>query len=599
MAQDNIEEIKSKIDVVDLIQEYIQVKPAGTNNFKANCPFHNEKTPSFMISRDKQIWHCFGCGEGGDIYGFVQKMEGMEFPEALRMLAKKAGVELQYQDPAVNNQKTRLMDVCKEAAKFYHKILVDHPKAEFARKYLKDRQVKDETIEEWQLGYSPDAWDTLNTYLTKKGIKEDDIFQAGLTIKKDRGVGYNDRFRNRLMFPISDAQGNIIGFGGRWLGKEEKIAKYINSPQTLIYNKSYVVFGLDKARQEIKQKKVAVVVEGYMDCLSSHQAGIKNVVASSGTALTSEQVKMLKRFSNNVAFAFDQDVAGDAAAKRGIEVAWQEDMNTKIIQLPDAKDPDDLIKKDVLAWTKAIENAQSVMEYYFDSTLNKYDETKVEDKKEIAKVLLPVISKLVDPIEQTHYLQKLAGILKVEESVLREKLLQILNKGTASQKKRKTDPETAKPEIQDRFTNLAENIIGMIINKPELLEEYVDVLLPEFMPNEQLKKLYKSMVIYYTEKHNFDYNEFIKVNLANDQKLVTYANILSLKASNFFGDIEDEELQKELKTGTKDLKKNLIHLELKEIELKLQQLEQSGDSVAANDYSQKFSELANKLKHLE
>ncbi len=599
MAQDNIEEIKSKIDVVDLIKEYIQVKPAGTNNFKANCPFHNEKTPSFMISRDKQIWHCFGCGEGGDIYGFVQKMEGMEFPEALRMLAKKAGVELQYQDPAVNNQKTRLMDVCKEAAKFYHKILIDHPKAEFVKKYLKDRQVKDETIEEWQLGYSPDAWDTLNTYLTKKGIKEDDIFQSGLTIKKDKGVGYNDRFRNRLMFPISDAQGNIIGFGGRWLGPEEKIAKYINSPQTLIYNKSYVVFGLDKARQEIKQKKVSVVVEGYMDCLSSHQAGVKNVVASSGTALTLEQVKMLKRYSNNIAFAFDQDVAGDAAAKRGIEVAWQEDMSTKVIQIPDAKDPDDLIKKDPASWSKAIEQAQSVMEYYFDSTLSKFDETQVEDKKEIAKILLPVISKLVDPIEQTHYLQKLAGILKVEENILRDKLLQILSKEKPNYNKPKENISAREPEKKDRFTNLSENLVGIIINHPILLDDYTDKLLPEFIPGEKLKELYKSIIIYYTEKHNFDYNEFIKTNLASNQKLATYANILSLKASDLFGEMDEEDLQKELKNGTNELKKNLIHLELKEIEQKLQEFEASGDTISAGEYSQKFSELANELKHLE
>lgn len=598
MPQDNIEEIKGKIDVVDLIQEYIQLKPAGINNFKANCPFHNEKTPSFMVSRDKQIWHCFGCAEGGDIFAFVQKMEGMDFPEALRMLAKKAGVQLQYQDPAVHNQKTRLMDICKEAANFYHKLLVDHPKAEFVRTYLKKREVKEETIEEWKLGFAPDAWDTLNSYLVKKKYNEEDIFLAGLTIKKERGVGYNDRFRNRLIFPISDMHGNIIGFGGRWLGQEENVAKYINSPQTIIYNKSYVLYGLDKARQEIKKQKLAVVVEGYMDCLSSHQAGVVNVVASSGTALTSEQVKMLKRYTTNLAFAFDQDAAGESAAKRGIETAWQEEMNTKIIQLSDAKDPDDLIKKNVSLWSEAISNAQSVMDYYFESTLIKYDTDKVDDKKEIAKELLPVISKLADTIEQTHYLQRLAVIIKVDEKILRDKLAQIIsdtkvyNSGEQPQSEPVSQPK-------ERYEILAEVMVGAMLNSPKNMDKFIEQLPPEYMPAGDIQKLYKNAIIYYTKKHNFDYNDFIKTSLSNEQKLAVYANVLSLKASDLFGELDEESYEKEVVNNIKELKKQAIHKQLTNIEDELRQAEEVGDNDALNKYSQKFSELANELKHLE
>ncbi len=598
MPQDNIEEIKGKIDVVDLIQEYIQLKPAGTNNFKANCPFHNEKTPSFMVSRDKQIWHCFGCAEGGDIFAFVQKMEGMEFPEALRMLAKKSGVQLQYQDPAINNQKTRLMDVCKEAANFYHKLLVDHPKAEFVRTYLKNRKINEQTIEEWMLGFAPDAWDTLNNYLTKKKFSEEDIFLAGLTVKKERGTGYNDRFRNRLMFPINDAHGSIIGFGGRWLGQEENMAKYINSPQTAIYNKSYVLFGLDKARQEIKKQKLAVVVEGYMDCITSHQAGVNNVVASSGTALTTEQVKIIKRYSTNIAFAFDQDAAGDSAAKRGIEVAWQEEMNTKIIQITEAKDPDDLIKKDAKLWSDAIKHSKLVMDFYFESTLKKFDINNVENKKEVARILLQVISKLSDSIEQTHYIQKLAGIINVDEKLLFDKLNQII----ANVKFKNPDKQDNSQEIvrpKERFEMLSETIIGAILIKPENIGKYIEMLLPEYLPAGDIQKLYKNMIIYYTKKHNFDYNDFIKNSLPNDQKLATYANVLSLRGGDLFGELDEEMYEKEVINGIRDLKRQSIHRQLKEVEAKLRHAEDSTNNDKVNKYSQKFSELANELKHLE
>jgi len=606
MPQDNIEEIKNKIDIADLIQEYIQLKPAGTNNYKANCPFHNEKTPSFMVSKDKQIWHCFGCGEGGDIFGFIMRMEGMEFPEALRVLAKKAGVKLQYQDPAISNQKTKLLDICKAAAAFYHKILLDHPKAQFVRDYLVKRQVKNETVDTWKLGYAPEAWDTLNKYLVERGFKEEDIFLAGLTLKKDRGVGYNDRFRHRLMFPINDIHGNVIGFGGRWLGEEkENVGKYINSPQTLIYNKSYVVYGLDKARQEIKKQKLAVVVEGYMDCLSSHQAGVINVVASSGTALTPEQVKMLKRYTNNLAFAFDQDIAGDAAVKRGIEVAWQAEMNTKIIHLPEAKDPDELIQKNAAAWPEAIKKAQSIMEYYFATTLKNADLQKVEDKKEIAKTLLNIIAKLADPIEQTHYLQKLASILKVEERILRDKLKQLVVRGKTGSKSGGAGSGSAGEEasgkrpVKDRFVSLAEMMVGAALTFPENLNHLLAHLLPEYLPNEKLQKLYKSIVIYYTEKQAFDYNDFVQSSLKEEQELATYANVLSLKASEDFKELDEEIVQKEIANGVKELKKRHIQQELKGIEEKLGQAEGAGDKEAVVEQSKKFSELVDELKQLE
>lgn len=597
MVQDNIEAIKSKLDIVEVIGEYIQLKPAGTNNFKALCPLHGEKTPSFMVSKDKQIWHCFGCGEGGDIFGFVQKMEGMEFPEALRHLAKKAGVQLQYQDPTLANKKTLYQDITRAAAEFYHAILIDHPKAQFVRDYLAKRGVTTESIQSWQLGYAPDAWDTLNNYLVqKKNFKVDDIFQAGMTVKKERGTGYNDRFHKRLMFPISDHHGNIIGFGGRWLGPEKDVAKYINTPQTLIYNKSQVLYGLDKAKTEIKKQKFAVVVEGYMDCLASHQAGVTNVVAASGTALTSEQVKLLKRFTTEVRFAFDQDLAGDTAAKRGIVVAWQEDLTTKVITVPEGKDPDELIQKNSSAWGEAIAHAQSIMEYYFSTTLAEHDVTQVEGKKQTARILLPVIALLADSIEQTHYLQKLAEVLHVDEAALHDKLRQLQSIGSTADKNVPT-AATAAPAT-DRAAKVAEHVVGIGLERPSVLPTLVEKVLPAYIPDEKLHSLYKLLSVYYTENQNFTYQGFITPLRQEDPSLVTYADILALKAGQTTADLTDTEAEHEIIIGAQSLKRHYIQQQLKAIEQQMRLAESRHEDELLERLSHQFADLTAELQQV-
>ncbi|MFH0804690.1 MAG: DNA primase [Patescibacteria group bacterium] len=593
MPTDNVEEIKGKLDIVELVQEYVQIKPAGSNNFKGLCPFHHEKTPSFTVSRDKQIWHCFGCGEGGDAFSFVMKMEGTEFPDALRLLAEKTGVKLQYQDPAVTSQRQRLQEVCVAAADFYYQVLAKHPKAQAVREYLQHRLISDETAETWQIGFAPDAWDTLGQYLQQRKFSPEDIFLAGLTLKKERGVGYVDRFRNRLMFPIADGHGNVVGFGGRWLGAEsEKAAKYINTPQTTIYDKSRILYGLDKAKMEIKREKQAVVVEGYMDCITSHQAGVANVVASSGTALTPDHVRLLKRLTNTVAFAFDQDLAGDTASRRGIEVAWQEELNTKVIRIHGAKDPDELIKQDVKLWRQAIAGAQAVMDYYFESVLSTSNLSKVEDKKSAAKTLLPVIAKLVDPIEQTHYIQKLARLLGVEERVLRDKLARLSVRGA-----RRVAPAGAAAP-RDRFTSLGEEIVGLFLSYPELLATISQDLQPELLPTDRLQKLYKQVIIYYTEKHVFDYRRFIAEGCAGDPAMATYANLLAMRASDSFPDVPVAELRDEVTRGTHELRRHAVQLQLREVEVALRSAELQRDRPAADELSRRFTELTDELKTL-
>src|SRR3989338_6558560 len=417
-----VDEIKARIDIVDLVSEYIRLKQAGTN-WRALCPFHNEKTPSFMVSRDKQIWHCFGCSEGGDIFSFIQKMEGLEFPEALRLLAQKAGVKLVSQDPKLASQRNRLLDVCQLAARFWHQVLLESAQAESVRTYLKNqRQINQTTIEDFKLGYAADSWDTLIKFLKNKGFSDQEIFLAGLSVKKERANDFYDRFRGRLMFPINDLHGNQIGFSGRTLKAEEKAGKYINTPQTLIYNKSLVVFNLDKAKEFIKKDNLAVAVEGQMDVLAAWQAGTKNVIATSGTALTLDQLQIIKRYTDSLSIAFDADLAGQSAAKRGIDLALGQELNVKVIVLQQGKDPDECIKNNPGDWLAAVKQAKSIMEYYFEQTLSRVNLHQVEGKKEAAKILLPIIAKIGNKIEQAHWLQKLAELLQVSESVLREKI---------------------------------------------------------------------------------------------------------------------------------------------------------------------------------
>src|SRR3989339_1072291 len=375
---DEVQQIKDKIDVADLVGEYVQLKPAGVNR-KGLCPFHHEKTPSFMVSPERASWHCFGCGKGGDIFTFIEEIEGMEFKEALKYLANKAGVTLtsNFKSEVNSSQKNRLKELNNEAARFFHNFLLKMSVSKPALDYLLNRGIKMETIEEWRVGYIPEQWDLLTQYLLKKGFAIDDLVASGLTIKRDNADpkthrGFYDRFRGRIMFPIWDVQGEVVGFTGRILvEKENSGGKYVNTPQTIVYDKSRVIFGLNKAKQEIRARNLIVMVEGQMDVIACHQAGMKNVVASSGTALTEEQVHLLKRYSNNVAIAFDADAAGQNAAKRGIDVAMQEGMNIRVIQIPpgEGKDADECLQKNPEVWFKAVAEAVSVMDWYFKNIL--------------------------------------------------------------------------------------------------------------------------------------------------------------------------------------------------------------------------------------
>ncbi len=420
--------IKDKLDIVDFINEYVQLKPSGVNH-KGLCPFHGEKTPSFMVSRERGSWHCFGCAKGGDIFSFLQEMEGMEFREALTFLAQRAGVQLTHQISAgESTEKARLKEIMTAGARFFHKFLTEIPSAEPARQYLKNRGLTQTTIDNWQVGYVPEQWDLLTQYLLKKGHSIDDLVIAGLTIKRDgadrvSGRGYYDRFRGRIMFPIWDVHDGVVGFTGRVLVETEKSGgKYVNTPQSPLYDKSRVVFGLNKSKQSIKANDCAVLVEGQMDVIACHQAGMNNVVATSGTAMTDEQVKLLKRYSNNLKIAFDADTAGQTAAKRGVDIARAEGMSVKVIRLPEGagKDADECLKNNPDVWFKAVQDAEDIMVWYFHKAFAGKDIRQPRVQQEVADILLQEINRIPYGVERDYWLRELGGQLGVDASVLRD-----------------------------------------------------------------------------------------------------------------------------------------------------------------------------------
>ncbi|MFA6410727.1 MAG: DNA primase [Candidatus Buchananbacteria bacterium] len=592
-----IEEIKARVDIVDLISEYIRLKPAGPNNWKALCPFHNEKSPSFMVSKDKQIWHCFGCSEGGDIFTFVQKIEGIEFPEALRLLAQKAGVQLVAENPKLSSQRNRLLDLCELAAYFWHKTLLESHQGQKARDYLRKRQINERTIIDFKIGYALDSWDHLIDFLKGRGFSDQEIFLAGLSVKKERGQDFYDRFRDRLMFPINDLHGNPIGFSGRTLKTEEIGGKYINTPQTLIYNKSLVIFNLDRAKAEIKKENQVIVVEGQMDVVSAVQAGTGNVIATSGTAFTPDQIKILKRYSNNLAICFDMDLAGESAAKRGIDLALNEEMNVKVITLPVGKDPDECIKANPSLWFEAIKKAQSIMEYYFQKTFSQLDLNSPEGKKEAAKILLPLIFRLQNKIEQTHWLQKLSEAVKVPERILLESLPKnrIKNQLSAA-----SQPQNL--PVRDRNVMLYEQILAIALKYPENLSDLIDNLAPEVITDTDLNSLYKNLIIYYTESINNDSNRFVYQDFHNKIKaagLGILADRLILLGERDFFNFDLDAIRSEMVKTIAFTKRNYLNLLLKEIERKINDAEKSGQKDEVKKLVEEFNEIVIKLNTLD
>lgn len=410
-----IEEIKSRLNIVDVVGGYFKLEKAG-GNFKACCPFHNERSPSFFLSPSRQTYHCFGCNRGGDVISFVEEIEGLDFQGALKVLADRAGVTLTREKVGARDEREAIHHALELATKFYEAVL---PKFSEAEKYLKERGLTPETVKRFRVGFAPDEWRSLGDFLEKKGVSESVMERAGLIVRSPKG--FYDRFRGRVMFPITDSSGRVIAFSGRVLKEGEgktlgasASAKYVNSPETAVFRKSRALFGFSQAKDAMRHADACVLVEGQMDLILSHQAGVTNAVASSGTALTVEHLELIKRFTKNIVLAFDADSAGIAAAHRAVELALSRDMSVRIARLPDGTDPADLARKDPSAWVYVVKNAKQVIDFYLE-LLPALHTDKTTLRAKVSETIVPFISLLKSSIDQGHFVGEVAKLLGMKE----------------------------------------------------------------------------------------------------------------------------------------------------------------------------------------
>ncbi|MBN2452827.1 MAG: DNA primase [Candidatus Omnitrophica bacterium] len=416
-----IEQVQSRSDIVEVISRYVPLKKVG-RNFKAPCPFHHEKTPSFIVSPDKQIYHCFGCGAGGNVFSFLMKQENIQFPEAVEMLAENAGITLprEISRGASSELDNKLYKANEIAAQFFQANLAGN---KTAREYLAMRGVGEEAVKKFKIGCAPDAWEELINHLKAKGFDAGIAEKAGLAIPNDKG-GHYDRFRKRITFPIMDLKGRVLGFGGRVM--DSSLPKYINSPETPIYSKGRNLYGLNFSRDAIKGKAHALIVEGYLDFLVPYQAGVQNIVATLGTALTVDQAKLLKRFAKTVVMVYDPDEAGESASLRGLDIFVSEDINVYIAELPKGLDPDSYIRKHGTDdFTRLIKSSKNIFDYKFDKLSKRHNPATTNGKAGIVNEMLPTISKIGNAVARSEMMKKLAKRLSVDEDAVKAELKKV------------------------------------------------------------------------------------------------------------------------------------------------------------------------------
>ncbi len=584
-----IDQIKDKVDIVDLISSYLKLQKAGSN-YKARCPFHNEKSGSFIVSPERQIWHCFGCSAGGDIFGFVKQIEGIEFPDALRILASRAGVKLERQNPEFEqfqSAKTRLYEICELAMRFFEKQLHGSNVGKFALKYLQDRGLTDQSIKEFHIGYAPDLWSALYEFL-ERSYDSKEIIEAGLAIRKDGG-GFFDRFRSRIMFPIFDLNGQVVGFTGRVFGdlaKKEDVGKYVNSPQTPIYDKSKILYGLDKAKLDVRRSNKCLVVEGNMDVIMSHQAGAKHVVASSGTALTDGHLKIIKRYTDNLDLCFDADGAGETATNRGVDLALARGFNVGIVCVdePGLKDPADYVKVHGTKWAEYTQHSKPFMEFYFHTASKAFDVTTALGKKLFTQKLLPFLASMTNKVEQSHWISEIALALKTKEDILYQDLAAI--KPVVHD----LDNQEATPQ---QFSNQAvkidpveESLLSLIVKKTDLAQKIEPS--DEALFSDNFKIILKKI-------RTGGQDPIAEVATLGDSTLAMSLEFAHLKSQELWNDFKDHELGEEFKKLLSQIKRRRITAQLESLEYQIKDAEKSQDKLRLSALIAEFSKISQEL----
>jgi DNA primase len=580
---DAVGEIKARLNIEDVVGEYVQLKRAG-RNFKGLSPWTNERTPSFIVSPEKQIWHDFSSGKGGDMFSFVMEMEGQDFKGTLEVLARKAGVDLEQfntgQSRTSSKLKNRALEALEMATRFYQKQLVANRKA--LEYLLKERGFKRQTLLDWRLGYAPNTGRALTDFLTKKGFTTDEMKLAGLVVQRQRREA--DMFRGRIMIPLADSRGQVIGFTARLLDDEPNAPKYINTPQTITYDKSRNVFGLHLAKESIRKKGFVVVAEGNLDVIASHQAGVANVVASAGTAMTQPHLKELKRFTGDVRLSFDADRAGVDATERVIPLAQKTGLSLRIINLPaGAKDPDELIKKDVKAWDKAIEKAVYATDWLIDTYKNQLDLSSGAGKTAFTDALLPTVAALSDPVEQEHYLKTIAGLVDSSLEAVKAKLERRTTRPAEIRyKKAKTPLNTPDKQLVE-YQRLQDHFLAMTLMQPQLRDLLADCHDYYFSKDGALE-LFKFL------KQNPEFKGDARL-AAPLQQIGDYVKIITLQFEELYQDLSLPDLR--------ELAINLKHRLIdRYVKIQKHQLAQAMDAAKSDTELNDLVKKADKLNEL-
>jgi len=575
-----LEDILSRVDIVGIISSYLPLKKAG-RNFKANCPFHHEKTPSFMVSPDKQIYHCFGCGESGNAFKFLMRHERMDFPEAVSYLAKKVGVllpEIEKPDNRAADLSTALYRINELAAAFYENNLNSSAGSQ-AKEYLTGRKVNPHTLKEFKLGFALDQWDSLLNYLRSKNVPLSLIEKSGLILARDNG-GYYDRFRNRIIFPIIDLRGRVAGFGARVMDKS--LPKYINSPETPVYVKGRNLYGFNLSKNCIRENDCAIIVEGYLDFIMPYQEGIKNIVASQGTALTLEQVRLLKRYTSNVIVIYDGDTAGELATLRSLDILIEEGLNVKIVTLAQGFDPDLFVRKEgAQRLKKEIEEAKNLFDYKLKVMKSRHNTQEPQGKGAVVFEMLSTINKFQNAVIRGEYIRLLAEGLGTHEPYILEELRKMKSQERALPQANLESKK--KPEIDP----LEKLLIKFMMEEKEFFDRIRLELAPEDFQDERTSKIVSVVYELFRQGKNIGVNQMMNYFHEDDAMQLVCESM-------FLPELSMEEKERAVGDCIKRLKSRRSKSKREDLHFQIKQAQNSGDEEKLNSLVQEFHSLIKK-----
>jgi DNA primase len=603
MPRDQIQEVKDKLDIVSVISGYVSLTKAG-KNYKALCPFHAEKTPSFMVSPELQIFKCFGCGEGGDVISFYAKMEGVGFGDALREMAKRAGVRLirRKKTPEEERRET-VLEINRLASDYFHYLLIGHAVGKEAREFLEKRGVSKDSVEVFNLGYAPDSWDSLGKFVLSKNYTLTDYLTSGLGVRKDPSTssgkdrGFYDFFRGRLIFPFRSPTGRVVGFSARALGNEEP--KYIHTSETPVFKKRRFLYNMDLAKSGMRRKKETIIVEGMMDVIALYEKGIGNVVATMGTALTSEQIAMLARFANSIKLCFDKDTAGLEATKRGIMLAQGVGLEVRAVLLPKGKDPDEAIRGDEKSFRQAIDKAPPIFDFYLKSALDRFGSNTASAKRKVAGELLPVVKSLANEVEKAAYLKELSEVLNIPE----ESLWRQLEKEEPLEVARAPAARAEKPLYPQREGRLLALILSLPPKEAKKYKpasqsslshsarKWLHKLSPEDFSNPRLREIFTELKAYLARVKRFRLANF---SAKLDEKYQAVLEELVLMPTS-----DQVPLEEELEALVQRVKKVRYQREKQELVGAVKEAEAEGRAKDVKKLQKEVLELSEKISKLD